>query len=119
MDKLLKTILLGALLCLQGCAIYWENPGSRNWDADLRTCTAQSTQNVCRTTNQVSNSACKRWPNGQTECETITTPSRTTCQPEIFLQQRENSIERLGWRRTDKPTATTRYICGPGTMLKC
>ncbi len=62
MNKLLKAVLIAALLGLQGCMTYWANPGGRNWDTDLRTCTAQSTKNVCRTTNQVSNSVCKTFP---------------------------------------------------------
>jgi len=102
MNKLLKTTLLGALLCLQGCMTYWANPGGRNWDTDLRTCTAQSTKNVCRTTNQVSNSACKTFPNGETRCQEVTTPSQTICAPEESTQLKEACLQGIGWRKTDK-----------------
>jgi hypothetical protein len=102
MNKLLKTILLGALLCLQGCMTYWANPGGRNWDTDLRTCTAQSVTNVCRTTNQVSNSVCKRWPNGETHCQEVTTPSQKICGPEENTQVKEACLQGIGWRKTDK-----------------
>ena len=108
MSNLLKITLLSTLLFLQGCMTYWANPGGRNWDTDLRTCTAQSTKNVCRTTNQVSNSVCRTFPNGETRCQEVTTPSQTICRPEESAQLKEACLQRIGWRKTDKQGAEGR-----------
>jgi hypothetical protein len=102
MGNLLKITLLSTLLFLQGCMTYWANPGGRNWDTDLRTCTAQSTKNVCRTTNQVSNSVCRTFPNGETRCQEVTTPSRTICGPEENRRLRDACLQGIGWRKTDQ-----------------
>ena len=106
MNRLVKTVVLGILLFLQGCSTHWTNPGGRNGDADMRTCKAQATQNVCRTTDQVSNSVCKRWPNGETHCQEVTTPSQTLCRPEENTQLTIACFKALGWRETDKSSGT-------------
>lgn len=105
MNNLLKITLLSTLLLLQGCVTYWANPGGRNWDADLSTCKAQSVSNVCRTTNQVSNSVCKTYPNGEMRCQEVTTPSQTICGPQENRQLTEVCLKKIGWRETDKQGA--------------
>jgi len=93
---------IGVTVCvlaclLSGCAaMQATHPSGRPWGPDQAECSSQNRVRVCRQTDQVSNTECQT-VFGQTQCRTVTTPSRTVCSMQEDRPAFRACMIRKGW----------------------